>query len=92
MASFGSLKNAIFEREERKQQYQAHVRGLNAYDRHKKFMLHFYGKNQSIEEKFSFKTEQDALREGYQFNPTILSNHDGMPFFIHRDANDGMAN
>ncbi|XP_022953255.1 uncharacterized protein LOC111455861 isoform X2 [Cucurbita moschata] len=38
MASFGSLKNAIFEREERKQQYQAHVRGLNAHDRRKKFM------------------------------------------------------
>ncbi|XP_022953256.1 uncharacterized protein LOC111455861 isoform X3 [Cucurbita moschata] len=41
MASFGSLKNAIFEREERKQQYQAHVRGLNAHDRRKKFMREY---------------------------------------------------
>lgn len=38
--------------------------------------VHFYGKNQSIEEKFPIKTNQDALREGYQYNPTILSNHD----------------
>ncbi|CAL5401527.1 unnamed protein product [Camellia sinensis] len=38
MASFRSLKSAIFDREERKQQYQAHIRGLNAYDRHKKFL------------------------------------------------------
>ncbi|KAH1217557.1 Protein FRA10AC1 [Glycine soja] len=38
MASFGSLKSTIFEKEERKQQYQSHIRGLNAYDRHKKFI------------------------------------------------------
>lgn len=65
MASLGSLKSTIFDREERKQcvsphplsfihwffpcsitytcncncrQYQAHIRGLNAYDRHKKFI------------------------------------------------------
>ncbi|KAK9913091.1 hypothetical protein M0R45_036916 [Rubus argutus] len=35
MASFGSLKSAIFDREERKQQYQDHIRGLNAYERPK---------------------------------------------------------
>ncbi|XP_023004638.1 protein FRA10AC1 isoform X1 [Cucurbita maxima] len=78
MASFGSLKNAIFEREERKQQYQAHVRGLNAYDRHKKFMhdyVHFYGKNKSREENFPIKTDQDTLREGYRF---IRSEEDDM--------------
>ncbi|KAL9298393.1 hypothetical protein ACSQ67_024289 [Phaseolus vulgaris] len=38
MASFGSLKSTIFDKEERKQQYQWHIRGLNAYDRHKKFI------------------------------------------------------
>ncbi|CAN1316788.1 hypothetical protein LINPERPRIM_LOCUS30198 [Linum perenne] len=38
MTSFASLKTAIFDREARKQQYQAHVRGLNAYDRHNKFV------------------------------------------------------
>ncbi|XP_022152761.1 protein FRA10AC1 [Momordica charantia] len=78
MASFGSLKNAIFEREEKKQQYQAHVRGLNAYDRHKKFIhdyVHFYGKNKSREEKFPIKTDQDTLREGYRF---IRSEEDDM--------------
>ncbi|KAL0561873.1 hypothetical protein IC582_002318 [Cucumis melo] len=78
MASFGSLKIAIFEREERKQQYQAHVRGLNAYDRHKKFMhdyVHFYGKNKTGEEKLPIKTDQDTLREGYRF---IRSEEDDM--------------
>ncbi|CAL5340557.1 unnamed protein product [Camellia sinensis] len=48
MASFSSLKSAIFDREERKQQYQAHIRGLNAYDRHKKF-LNDYGNCASME-------------------------------------------
>ncbi|KAL0411294.1 UNVERIFIED_CONTAM: protein FRA10AC1 [Sesamum latifolium] len=38
MGSFGSLKQAIFDKEARKQQYQDHIRGLNAYDRHKKFV------------------------------------------------------
>ncbi|CAK9310269.1 unnamed protein product [Citrullus colocynthis] len=78
MASFGSLKNAIFEREERKQQYQAHLRGLNAYDRHKKFMhdyVHFYGKNKTGEERFPIKTDHDTLREGYRF---IRSEEDDM--------------
>uniref|UniRef100_A0A453QD41 Uncharacterized protein n=2 Tax=Aegilops tauschii subsp. strangulata TaxID=200361 RepID=A0A453QD41_AEGTS len=38
MASLGRLKSAIFDREERRMQYQSHIRGLNTYDRHKKFM------------------------------------------------------
>ncbi|KAL5982010.1 hypothetical protein ACLOJK_016078 [Asimina triloba] len=38
MTSLGSLKSAIYQREERKQLYQAHILGLNAYDRHKKFV------------------------------------------------------
>ncbi|KAE8727465.1 hypothetical protein F3Y22_tig00005459pilonHSYRG00118 [Hibiscus syriacus] len=72
MASFGSLKFAIFDREEKKQfrllvsskfsiliivtQYQAHIRGLNAYDRHKKF-LNDYGRVSLIE----FLVATDAL-------------------------------
>ncbi|KAA0058628.1 protein FRA10AC1 [Cucumis melo var. makuwa] len=59
-------------------QYQAHVRGLNAYDRHKKFMhdyVHFYGKNKTGEEKLPIKTDQDTLREGYRF---IRSEEDDM--------------
>ncbi|GKU88635.1 hypothetical protein SLEP1_g2872 [Rubroshorea leprosula] len=70
MASFSSLKSAIFEREERKQQYQAQIRGLNAYDRHKKFLndyVAFYGKEKSQHVKLPVKTDQDTLREGYWF-------------------------
>ncbi|KAL6981237.1 hypothetical protein U1Q18_022867 [Sarracenia purpurea var. burkii] len=78
MASFGPLKSAIFEKEERKQQYQAHIRGLNAYDRHKKFLndyVDFYGKERSTQEKLPVKTDQDTLREGYRF---IRSEEDDM--------------
>ncbi|KAK8495057.1 hypothetical protein V6N12_055206 [Hibiscus sabdariffa] len=70
MASLGSLKSAIFDREEKKQQYQAHIRGLNAYDRHKKFLkdyVGFYGKEKSTDLKLPVKTDYDTLREGYRF-------------------------
>ncbi|KAH7527851.1 hypothetical protein FEM48_Zijuj05G0010400 [Ziziphus jujuba var. spinosa] len=91
MTSFGSLKAAIFDREEKKQQYQAHIRGLNAYDRHKKFIkdyviefslmiivcdaVDFYGKEKSAQVKLPIKTDQDTLREGYRF---IRSEEDDM--------------
>ncbi|XP_015881703.2 uncharacterized protein LOC107417609 [Ziziphus jujuba] len=78
MTSFGSLKAAIFDREEKKQQYQAHIRGLNAYDRHKKFIkdyVDFYGKEISAQVKLPIKTDQDTLREGYRF---IRSEEDDM--------------
>ncbi|XP_021736054.1 protein FRA10AC1-like [Chenopodium quinoa] len=70
MASFSSLKSAIFDREERKQHYQAHIRGLNAYDKHKKFLndyVKYYGKDRPAEQKIPIKTDKDALREGYRF-------------------------
>ncbi|XP_030965905.1 protein FRA10AC1 isoform X1 [Quercus lobata] len=70
MASFVSLRSEIFDREERKQQYQAHIRGLNAYDRHKKFLkdyASFYGKEDSRNVKLPVKTDRDTLREGYRF-------------------------
>ncbi|KAK4591900.1 hypothetical protein RGQ29_016387 [Quercus rubra] len=70
MASFVSLRSEIFDREERKQQYQAHIRGLNAYDRHKKFLkdyASFYGKEDSRTVKLPVKTDRDTLREGYRF-------------------------
>lgn len=70
MSSLGSLKSQIFDREERKQQYQAHIRGLNAYDRHKKFVrdyVNFYGKERSVQANLPVKTDQDTLREGYRF-------------------------
>ncbi|KAK1259466.1 hypothetical protein QJS04_geneDACA010268 [Acorus gramineus] len=73
MASFSALKSSIFEREERKQQYQAHIRGLNAYDRHKKFIrdyVDFYGKNRDVQDVLPVKTDQDTLREGYRFIPS----------------------
>ncbi|XP_057822175.2 uncharacterized protein LOC131034640 isoform X1 [Cryptomeria japonica] len=70
MASLSSLKKDIFEKEEKHQQYGAYIRGLNAYDRHKKFMsdyVRFYGKHTSGEEKLPVKTDQDTLREAYRF-------------------------
>ncbi|XP_042510598.1 protein FRA10AC1 isoform X3 [Macadamia integrifolia] len=78
MASFRSLKSAIFESEERKQQYQAHIRGLNAYDRHNKFVkdyVDFYGKGKNTQDKLPIKTDYDTLREGYRF---IRSEEDDM--------------
>ncbi|KAL0297908.1 UNVERIFIED_CONTAM: protein FRA10AC1, partial [Sesamum calycinum] len=70
MGSFGSLKQAIFDKEARKQQYQDHIRGLNAYDRHKKFLndyVGYYGKDKSARETLPVKTDQDTLREGYRY-------------------------
>ncbi|XP_065870911.1 uncharacterized protein [Euphorbia lathyris] len=78
MASFGFLKSAIYDREERKQQYQAHIRGLNAYDRHQRFVndyVTFYGKGNSTNVKLPVKTDTDTLREGYRF---IRSEEDDM--------------
>ncbi|KAK0574367.1 hypothetical protein LWI29_022589 [Acer saccharum] len=70
MASFSSIKSRIFDREERKQQYQAHIRGLNAYDRHKKFLNDYvaiYRKEKSTNTKLPVKTDLDTIREGYRF-------------------------
>ncbi|CAI9103082.1 OLC1v1001515C2 [Oldenlandia corymbosa var. corymbosa] len=70
MASFWSLKQTIFDKEARKRQYQSYIKGLNAYDRHKKFIddyVDFYGKEGSVPEKLPVKTDQDTLREGYRF-------------------------
>ncbi|KAJ0982317.1 hypothetical protein J5N97_010572 [Dioscorea zingiberensis] len=77
MASLGSLKSAIFDKEERKLQYQSHIRGLNAYDRHKKFIndyVQFYGHAKNVQD-VPIKTDQDTLREGYRF---ILNEEDDM--------------
>ncbi|KAK9150986.1 hypothetical protein Syun_009295 [Stephania yunnanensis] len=72
MASFGSLKLAIFDAEERKIQYQAHIRGLNAYDRHKKFVKEYVDLYRGESKKVDVlplpsKTVQDTIREGYRF-------------------------
>ncbi|XP_050386060.1 uncharacterized protein LOC126802466 [Argentina anserina] len=78
MASFASLKSAIFDREERKQQYQDHIRGLNAYERHNKFVkdyVNYYGREGFSHVKLPVKTDQDTLREGYRF---IRSEEDDM--------------
>ncbi|BBG96364.1 hypothetical protein Prudu_005152 [Prunus dulcis] len=59
-------------------QYQAHILGLNAYDRHKKFVkdyVSFYGREESSHVKLPVKTDQDTLREGYRF---IRSEEDDM--------------
>ncbi|XP_028554722.1 protein FRA10AC1 isoform X3 [Dendrobium catenatum] len=78
MASLGSLKSAVFEREERKMQYQSHIRGLNAYDRHKRFMkdyVQFYGDAKDSDKSFPVKTDHDTIKEGYRF---IVSEEDDM--------------
>ncbi|CAN6988622.1 unnamed protein product [Brassica rapa subsp. trilocularis] len=70
MASSATIRSEIYDREERKQQYQAHIRGLNAYERHKKFLkdyVRFYGKGKPTEVKLPVKTDHDTLREGYRF-------------------------
>ncbi|KAH7665537.1 Folate-sensitive fragile site protein Fra10Ac1 protein [Dioscorea alata] len=78
MASLGSLKSAIFDKEERKLQYQSHIRGLNAYDRHKKFIndyVRFYGNSKNTHENLPIKTDQDTIRENYRF---IVNEEDDM--------------
>ncbi|XP_020574737.1 protein FRA10AC1 [Phalaenopsis equestris] len=78
MASFGSLKSAVFDREERKMQYQSHVRGLNALDRHKRFMndyVQFYGNAKKSDGSFPVKTDEDTIKEGYRF---IIPEEDDM--------------
>uniref|UniRef100_A0A0E0MHJ3 Uncharacterized protein n=1 Tax=Oryza punctata TaxID=4537 RepID=A0A0E0MHJ3_ORYPU len=87
-SSLGRLKSSIFDNEERKMQYQSHIRGLNAYDRHKKFMKDydfigtkyngsgmFYGHDKNADNRAPIKTDKDTLREGYRF---ILSEEDDM--------------
>lgn len=74
----GSLKSSVFDREARKLQYQSHIRGLNAYDRHTKFMndfVHFYGNAGNSERTFLIKTDHDTIREGFRF---IVSEDDDM--------------
>ncbi|XP_042473600.1 protein FRA10AC1-like [Zingiber officinale] len=79
MTSLRSLKSSIFDKEERKMQYQSHIRGLNAYDRHNKFMkdyVQFYGKTTSCpRDCVPIKTDQDTIREGHRF---IISEDDDM--------------
>ncbi|GAB2232725.1 hypothetical protein Droror1_Dr00011774 [Drosera rotundifolia] len=79
MASLRSLKSSIYDREERKQQYQAHVRGLNAFDRHRKFVddyVRYYGKGAPSGLNYLIKTDQDTLREGYRFIRTEEDDND----------------
>ncbi|KAE8813062.1 protein FRA10AC1 [Hordeum vulgare] len=57
-------------------QYQSHIRGLNAYDRHNKFMkdyVQFYGHAKNVDKSLPIKTDKDTLREGYR---SILSEED----------------
>ncbi|CAL9126506.1 unnamed protein product [Musa textilis] len=78
MTSHRSLKSSIYDREEKKMQYQSQIRGLNAYDRHNKFMkdyVQFYGKTSHTHDKLPIKTDQDTIREGYRF---IISEDDDM--------------
>ncbi|RYR44284.1 hypothetical protein Ahy_A08g040639 [Arachis hypogaea] len=65
-------------RKRREKTYQAHIRGLNAYDRHKKFIkdyVSFYRQDKPSNIKLPIKTDQDTLREGYRF---IRSEEDDM--------------
>uniref|UniRef100_A0A803LBZ8 Protein FRA10AC1 n=1 Tax=Chenopodium quinoa TaxID=63459 RepID=A0A803LBZ8_CHEQI len=91
MASFSSLKSAIFDREERKQHYQAHIRGLNAYDKHKKFLndyVKYYGKERPADKKLYIKTDKDALREGYRYVMLLNSSCLSADWFIRTEEDD----
>ncbi|XVF73632.1 hypothetical protein PTKIN_Ptkin12aG0217600 [Pterospermum kingtungense] len=70
MASFRFLRSGIFDRDEKNQfrllSYQAHICGLNVYDRFKKFLndyVGFYGKEISTDAKLPVKTDRDTLRQ-----------------------------
>ncbi|KAL2613765.1 hypothetical protein R1flu_025457 [Riccia fluitans] len=70
MASFSALRSDIFGREEKRQHYGSYIKGLSAYDRHKKFMddyVHFYPGNAVIGTSATIKTDLDTLRETYRF-------------------------
>lgn len=71
MASFSAIRAEVLDREERKRHYVSHLMGLNAYDRHKKFMhdyvLHYNKSSAPQEQRQPLKTDQDTLRETYRF-------------------------
>lgn len=71
MASFSALKNEVFTREQKRQQYGDKILGLNAFERHKRFMndyQQYYGAGGgSHEQVYPVKTDQDTLRETYRF-------------------------
>ncbi|KAL3679141.1 hypothetical protein R1sor_022097 [Riccia sorocarpa] len=70
MTSFSALRSNIFSREEKRQHYGSYIKGLTAYDRHKKFMddyAHFYPANAVSGGSAPIKTDMDTLRETYRF-------------------------
>lgn len=71
MASFSAIKNDIFTREQRRQQHQDKILGLNAYERHKQFMndyqRHYVKGASSVGQIMPAKTDHDTLRETYRF-------------------------
>lgn len=71
MASFSAVRAQVLDREERRRHYSTHLMGLNAYDRHKKFMndyvLHYGKSSTELEQGKCIKTDQDTLRETYRF-------------------------
>lgn len=71
MASFTGVKNDVFERQQRRQQYHDRVLGLNAYERHKQFMRDYqthYGGAVSVQQQVQpVKTDRDTLKETYRF-------------------------
>lgn len=71
MASFTGVKNEVFERQQRRQQYNDRVLGLNAYERHKQFMLDYqthYGDVPGAQQQpLPLKTDFDTLKETYRF-------------------------
>eukprot|EP00243_Klebsormidium_subtile_P003386 TRINITY_DN16772_c0_g1_i1.p1 TRINITY_DN16772_c0_g1~~TRINITY_DN16772_c0_g1_i1.p1 ORF type:complete len:289 (-),score=62.99 TRINITY_DN16772_c0_g1_i1:204-1070(-) len=70
MTTFSALKNEVLSKEQRRQHYQDYVKGLNAYDRHKRFVedyVKFYGDGRYEPPKAPVKTDTDILRESYRF-------------------------
>lgn len=73
MASFTDVRNEVFERQQRREQYNVRVLGLNAYERHKQFMRDYqahYGSGgvaTGEQQVMPLKTDRDTLKETYRF-------------------------
>ncbi|CAI5480798.1 unnamed protein product [Closterium sp. Yama58-4] len=70
MASFSRLHDKVFSQQHQQQHYRDHLLGLNAFQRHQKFVhdyVRFYGRSAPSSAAPAFKTDLDVLRESYRF-------------------------
>ncbi|GJP40941.1 hypothetical protein CLOM_g600 [Closterium sp. NIES-68] len=80
MSSFSRLHDKVVSQQQKQQHYRDHVLGLNAFQRHQKFVndyVRFYGRSASSSAAPSFKTDLDVLRESYRFIRSEADDADG---------------